>query len=99
MIKDLPKKLRTLRAEHRYTQKDIAKELDISPSIVSGYETGDRTPSVENLMLLAKLYKCSSDYLLGLTTEEPAIAIDTSGLTVQQVTVLRDLVAVMKDDM
>ena len=87
-----------LRAENRYTQKQLAEKLDISPSIVSGYETGDRTPSLENLLSLAKLYNCSTDYLLGMNAEEPSIAIDTEGLTIQQVTVLQDLVAVMKDE-
>lgn len=98
MIKDLPEKLRMLRAENRYTQKQLAEKLNLSPSIVSGYETGDRTPSLENLLSMAKLYNCSTDYLLGMNTEEPSIAIDTEGLTIQQITVLQDLVAVMKDE-
>ena len=40
MIKDLPEKLRLLRLENKYTQKQLAELLDVSPSIVSGYETG-----------------------------------------------------------
>ena len=40
MIKDLPEKLRLLRSENKYTQKQLAELLDVSPSIVSGYETG-----------------------------------------------------------
>lgn len=99
MIKDLPHKLRILRTQNKYTQKEIAQKLNISPSIVSGYETGDRTPSVENLLLLSKLYNCSTDYLLGMNVETPSIAIDTDGLTIQQINVLQDLVAVMKDEM
>ncbi|MCI9127207.1 MAG: helix-turn-helix transcriptional regulator [Eubacterium sp.] len=98
MIKDLPNKLKLLRAENRYTQRQLAQKLQVSPSIVSGYETGDRTPSLENLLALAKLYNCSTDYLLGMNADEPSIAIDTEGLTIQQITVLQDLVAVMKDE-
>ena len=48
MIKDLPEKLRLLRSENKYTQKQLAELLDVSPSIVSGYETGERTPSLDN---------------------------------------------------
>ena len=98
MIKDLPNKLKLLRAESRYTQRQLAQKLQVSPSIVSGYETGDRTPSLENLLALAKLYNCSTDYLLGMNADDPSIAIDTEGLTIQQITVLQDLVAVMKDE-
>ncbi|MBS7183565.1 MAG: helix-turn-helix transcriptional regulator [Eubacterium sp.] len=97
MIKDLPEKLRLLRLEKKYTQKELAKLLDVSPSIVSGYETGERTPSLENLKALATLYDCSADYLLGVHHEEPSITIDTAGLTLQQITVLQDLISVMKD--
>ena len=39
MIKDLPEKLRLLRSENKYTQKQLAELLDVSPSIVSGYES------------------------------------------------------------
>ena len=62
MIKDLPQKLRSLRERYRYSQKDVANKLGVSPSIVSGYETGERTPSTEVLLSLAYLYKCSTDY-------------------------------------
>ena len=86
MIKDLPEKLRLLRSENKYTQKQLAELLDVSPSIVSGYETGERTPSLENLIALAQLYDCSTDYLLGLHHEEPSITIDAQGLTIHQIT-------------
>ena len=94
MIKDLPEKLRLLRSENKYTQKQLAELLDVSPSIVSGYETGERTP---NLIALAQLYDCSTDYLLGLHHEEPSITIDAQGLTIHQITVLQDLISVMKE--
>ena len=47
MIKDLPNKLKSLRNKYGYSQKQVADKLEISPSIVSGYETGERTPSTE----------------------------------------------------
>ena len=97
MIKDLPEKIRLLRSENKYTQKQLAELLDVSPSIVSGYETGERTPSLENLIALAQLYDCSTDYLLGLHHEEPSITIDAQGLTIHQITVLQDLISVMKE--
>ena len=55
MIKDLSTKLKELRMSHNLSQADVAKKLGISPSIVSGYETGERTPSTENLLALSYL--------------------------------------------
>ena len=44
MIKDLSTKLKELRISQNLSQADVAKKLEISPSIISGYETGERTP-------------------------------------------------------
>lgn len=53
MIKDLSTKLKELRMSQNLSQADVAKKLEISPSIISGYETGERTPSTENLLALS----------------------------------------------
>ena len=63
LIKWLPEKLQELRAKYGYSQKQIADLIKVSPSIVSGYETGERTPSADVLLQLANIYKCSTDYL------------------------------------
>lgn len=84
MIHGLPDKLRELRNKQNLSQKDAAKRLGISPSIVSGYETGERTPSTENLLSLSYLYHCSTDYLLGKTEEIPIEVVDISGLKPEQ---------------
>ena len=47
MIKDLPEKLKLLRVKYGYSQKQVADKVNISPSIISGYETGERTPSTD----------------------------------------------------
>ena len=98
MIKGLPIKLKELRTLNNYSQKDVANKLDISPSIVSAYETGERTPSTEILLALSYLYKCSTDYLLGKTTNEPCIILDTEGLNLEQIQVLQSLIKVMKHE-
>lgn len=97
MIKDLPMKLKKLRIDHHLSQKDVATKLEISPSIVSGYETGERTPSTEVLLALSYLYKCSTDYLLGKDNEEPAFVLDTEGLSKEQIHALQSLIHVMKE--
>ena len=71
MINGLPKRLRQMREQMGLSQRTVAKHLNISASIVSGYETGERTPSTENLLALSYLYHCTTDYLLGKEKESP----------------------------
>ena len=98
MIKQLPIKLKELRQLNNYSQKDVAAKLGISPSVVSGYETGERTPSTEILLALSYLYKCSTDYLLGKTTDSPNVVLNTDGLTAEQLQVLQSLINVMRHE-
>lgn len=65
MINGLGERLEQARVNLRFSQKEVAAAIGVSASIVSNYENGERTPSVENLMALASLYRCSVDYLLG----------------------------------
>lgn len=57
--------LKRLRLKNGLTQEDVAKALGFSsPSIVTMWESGDRTPRTEKLVALARLYKCTVDDLL-----------------------------------
>ncbi len=83
MVKGLGERLHEQRLNLRISQKDAAHAIGVSPSIISNYESSERTPSVENLMALAGLYRCSVDYLLGITNTNQT-CIDTSMLTEKQ---------------
>ena len=48
------------------TQTQVAKRLNLSKSAISGYENNIKTPSLEVLKEMCKLYGVTSDYLLGL---------------------------------
>lgn len=97
MIKDLPKKLQSLRLQYNFSQKQVAEMLHVSPSIISGYETGERTPSTENLLALSYLYHCSTDYLLGKQADHTPHEIDVSGLNDQQVKAIIGLVESLRN--
>lgn len=97
MIYGLSEKLRELRRQVGFSQRDVARQLGVSPSIISSYETGERTPSVENLLALSFLYKCSVDHLLGKDAEPPRAALDTGGLTPRQVQLLTELIQTMRE--
>lgn len=96
MIAGLPEKLRELRIKQRLSQRGVAKHLNVSPSIISGYETGERTPSAEMLLALSSLYRCSTDYLLGRETTNPPTGLNVDGLSADQVLALAELVRTIR---
>ena len=65
-------RLKELREYHKKTQKTIAEYLNIRQNTYSQYENGQRQLPIETLILLAKYYEVSTDYILGLTdVDEP----------------------------
>ncbi len=96
MIRELPEKLKKLRISHGLSQKQVAERLDLSPSIVSGYETGERTPSTEVLLSLSYLYNVSTDYLLGRNTDASHTILNTNGLTDPQLQALQAFINTLK---
>ena len=60
-------RLRDLREDNDLTQSQVAEYLHIKQNTYSQYENGIRQIPIECLVALAKLYKTSTDYILGLT--------------------------------
>lgn len=61
------KRIRDLREDHDLNQTAIAKVLGMSQTGYSKYETGENDIPTAILIKLAKYYKTSADYILGLT--------------------------------
>ena len=61
------RRLKDLREDHDFTQKDIADYLNMLQPQYSRYERGLRDVPTDILIKLAKLYNTSVDYLLDLT--------------------------------
>lgn len=66
MSKEIGRNLRTIRRDRHISQKELAEQIQVSQSVVSQWEQGEILPSVENLILICKELKVSSDVLLGL---------------------------------
>ena len=60
-------RIRELREEANLTQADVAKILNCTQASYSYYEIGRREIPTQVLIILARYYKTSIDYLLGLT--------------------------------
>jgi len=68
-------RIRDLREDHDLTQKEVAAYLHIKQNTYSQYENGQRQLPLECLIALAKLYKTSTDYILGLTDQKEGTAL------------------------
>ena len=62
-------RIKDLREDRDLTQREIAAYLHIKQNTYSQYETGQRQLPIDILIALARYYKTSTDYLLGLTDE------------------------------
>ena len=89
MVQGLGERLTEQRLLRKLSQKDVAASVGVSVSVISNYERGERTPSVETLMSLAGLYRCSVDYLLGLE-KAAGVSINVSMLSDKQLVLLQE---------
>lgn len=63
------KNIKLIRVTKDYTQLKVQMDTGISQSTLSKYENGELLPTTDNLVILAKYYKTSLDYLMDLTDE------------------------------
>lgn len=59
-------RLAQLRNAKGLTQEQLASLAQITRGRLNNYEQGIREPDIETLKSLAKLFECSTDYLIGL---------------------------------
>ncbi|MEI2465080.1 helix-turn-helix domain-containing protein [Niallia taxi] len=61
----LAKRLKWLRERERYSQKEIAEKIGMSPPGYQKIEYGDREPKLDVLIKFCEIYEVSADFLLG----------------------------------
>ena len=66
-------RIRDLREDNNLTQEYVARYLHIKQNTYSQYENEQRQLPIPCLIALAKLYKTSTDYILGLTDNKNPI--------------------------
>ena len=60
-------RIRSLREDHDRTQAQIAELLKVGQRTYCDYELGKTRIPVDSLIILARLYNVSMDYICGLT--------------------------------
>lgn len=90
---ELGKRIQKLRKDKKMTQKQVAEAIGISASTLCGYESEDKLPPYPTLLKLAKLYGVSTDYLIGLSTDN---TLDVSDLNDDEINALRTMIDVLR---
>ena len=65
-------RVKELRKQKRLSQTELGEVLGLTHKSISTIESGVRGTTIEKLILLAKFFEVSTDYLLGLS-DDPAL--------------------------
>ena len=63
-------RLKELRKKKGISQLRLATDLNTTQNTISRYETGEREPGIDELIMIADYFNVSVDYLIG-RTENP----------------------------
>ena len=81
---DVGSRIKELRVSQKITQNDFASRLGVTKSAISSYENGRRLPSYDILIKISRIFKVSTDYLLGCV-DEKSQTVNVSGLSDKQI--------------
>jgi len=70
-------RIREIREEKKMTQIMLSAMLNVSQGTLSNWERGVHDPDNESLLQLAKIFGCTTDYLLANSDERRIAGIDT----------------------
>ena len=79
MENSFPSKLKSLRTAYGYTQQQVADMLGVSRTTYINYETGKKSPYLNNLYKLSDIFKVSVDSLVSQTAGVEIIGSKENG--------------------
>lgn len=91
---DFGNTLKRLRRQNDMTQEQLSQRLGLTKSVISAYENGLRMPSYDVLIAIARIFKVSTDFLLGVEQKQE---VDFSGLTESEKTAILNLIKAIKE--
>ena len=57
--------IKQLRKQKGISQQELAAMINVTQAAISQWELGSAKPTIENLVLLAKIFDCKVDDLIG----------------------------------
>ena len=88
-------RIKYLRNHFNLTQVMLAEKIHVSKSAISAYEKGKRQPGLDKLVLLADVFRTSTDFLLcreSVTAAEDDVLVSLKGLKSNQKMLVRDVI-------
>lgn len=77
VLRDVGQRLRTLRLERGLTLDELSEQTGISTSTISRLETGKRSPTLQLLLRIRRIYGVPLDDLVGVAdTQDPRIRLE-----------------------
>ena len=73
----IPERLVEIREANGYTRKKLAEELGRPYATVTKYETGEREPGHTYIIEIAKKFRVTTDYILGIEKSHAPAEADT----------------------
>ena len=89
----LGEKLKALRTAKKMSQKELADRIGIAKSVISFYESGDRFPSYDVLIKIARIFNVTTDYLLDVERER---TVNVSGLSEEDIAAVTTVIDALK---
>lgn len=81
MTNTLPQKLKSLRLEKGFSQQYVAEELSVTRTTIYNYETGKRSPHLNELQKLAAIYSVDLSFF-GFAEKEEVFDLVARGRVV-----------------
>lgn len=77
---ELCTRIKALRIKHNLTQKELSRIMNVSVVSIGCWENGSKSPSMDAIISLSKIFNVSTDYLLGivLKPEEDVLLLSQS---------------------
>ena len=64
-MSNIGEQITRLRKAKKWSQEELAKEINASRIMIGNYERGDNTPSMDVIIKIARVFDVSIDFLLG----------------------------------
>ena len=98
-MESIAQRLILLREKYNFSKSDIARQLGVTPALISAYENQERKPSLDKLIALADIFHVSTDYILGRNVKtDDTIFISMEGLSDKQIKLIRELVSEIRGE-
>lgn len=79
----LMNKLKQLREEKGMKQLELAAILSVSQNTISRYECGERDLGTDTIAILCRIFGCTADYLLGISSQRTTQISDEDAALVE----------------